>query len=353
MIVFNYFTHQLLFRTFKYAVLLSILISFIESLSHAFLLPISLTMLQHLALWAQSWQWFVCFSLPACFYSAYLVTATGFSKTQELAIMQFYVAPRVWCFRTVMLGLLMSGFMFMSLGWVIPKGQATQQTFMITMLNDIQLPKLLSGQFNHIEIGGKKMVIFKDKAKGHKLFVASGAGGQSDGAQTLISASKMHLVKQDQSLAISFVNGQSYAFDAQNYLKYAITFDDSQVPLVLTKGRVDMQLDHLTNNQLMRSDSIQANRLLAWRLHLSLTALGLTAVALIMVDYLTCRKHSSRVYIVSGLLAFAYYMSLLIVKQKAGLLPGNMVHLAYLVCHISTILLSWLLTRWTTLVRAQ
>ena len=352
MIVLNYFCHQLLSRTFRYCAVLTILISLIESIELGMLIPVPISLIQNIAMWLSSWPLLACWLLPACFYAAYLVTAVRFSSTQELAIMYCYVSPSAWRKRMLFFSVLLSCLLFVALGWLIPWGQSTKSAFSKSLISAIKLPKLLPGQFNHLDVGGKKIVVYNNKSKGKRLFVATQM--QGEGVQTLISTQKIQLQKNQGVPTLTFAEGSSYTFDAEDRLKQAVRFKDSQVPL-----RFDANLsqkDHvfqMTSDQLFRSDWLEAKSELAWRTNFSVSIVIMTVVALLLIDYLTCRRAASRIYIIGGLLAVAYYFALLVVKYRSQHYFEGMLYSAYIASHLGVVLLCFLLVRFTSLLRIR
>ena len=222
MILTSYFNHQLLSRTIKYILLATVLLSVVESVERLLLLPVTLTIGQNLAMWVLSWPMYMSLLLPACFYGALLATTVNFSRSQELAIMQIYIHPWVWRRNISCLAMVLAGVVFVTSGWIGPWSQAVQKDFAKVVLNEIKMPRTFSGQFNKIDIGGKKIVVYKDKKKNRGLFVATALKGGK--GLTVMTTKKINVIKEKGVPTLTFFDGQSYTFDENDGLKYALSF---------------------------------------------------------------------------------------------------------------------------------
>ena len=109
----------------------------------------------------------------------------------------------------------------------------------------------------------------------------------------------------------------------------------------------------MTSDQLFRSDWLEAKSELAWRTNFSVSIVIMTVVALLLIDYLTCRRAASRIYIIGGLLAVAYYFALLVVKYRSQHYFEGMLYSAYIASHLGVVLLCFLLVRFTSLLRIR
>lgn len=161
--------------------------------------------------------------------------------------------------------------------------------------------------------------------------------------------------KKDNQTAITFTKGSSYTFDEQTRLKYGVSFDQSQVSLDVS-GLMKNKQKHIlmTMPSLWQDGSLGAQKELAWQLHLSLSLLVLGTVALILVDYMTCRKYPTRMYMVTGCTVLLYYATLIAVRFKAGVLISLFgAHLVYTLCHVHLLVVVSLIVGCTRLVRAH
>ena len=86
----NYFKQILSSRAVKYLLIATILVSFVETLEHLFVMPFSLSTSQNLILWILSWPMYVSLLMPLCIFGALLGTFVELANTQELAIIQMY-----------------------------------------------------------------------------------------------------------------------------------------------------------------------------------------------------------------------------------------------------------------------
>ena len=353
MILSYYFNHQLLSRTLKYLLLLTFLFSVVESIERLMLLPISLSLVQCLSMWVLSWPLYSCLLLPACFYAAYLATAIGLARSQELVIMQLYVSPWSWRWRVGCLSAFLSVAIFFTVGWIGPMCQHIQKDFATMMLSEIQMPKTFSGQFNKIEVGGRHIVVYKEKQKGKGLFVAT----RLSDAQgiTVLTTQKMHVLTDKGVPTLVFDKGNSYSFTPDDGLKYALSFDESRIPLAIKVGlsAKKYQFMQMATHDLWHDQRVMAQHELAWRIHLSLSVMVLATLAMMLIDYMTCRRASSRVYVVGGCLAIMYYVGLLAVKMSTAAVPVLLMHAYYSLLHAGLCVLTWLLTRLTPLLRLR
>jgi lipopolysaccharide export LptBFGC system permease protein LptF len=353
MLLTSYFKHQLVLRTLKYLVLTTLLLSLVESVERVVLLPIAPTWQQHLSLWILAWPTYSGLLMPACFFAAVVATVTCFSRTQELVVMQLNMSHWRWyrslmgtCFWVALL-------LVMTVGWVAPMSQQIQKDFVQTAFSQIQLPKIIPGRFNVLAIGSKKIVIYRDKDQDKGFFVQTRWGGKNE--PVLLTTKKIQLEKKDNQTAITFNKGSSYTFDEKTRLKYGVSFDQSQISLDVS-GRIKTKQKYMsmTMSSLWEDGSVAALKELAWQVHLSLSLMVLGTVGLMLVDYMTCRKYPTRVYLVSGAVVVIYYIALIAVRFKANsIATAAHMHMAYTLCHLLILTLSIFLVACTRLVRAQ
>lgn len=351
MILTTYFNHLLLSRVIKYILLATVLLSIVESVERLLLLPVTLTFGQNLAMWVLSWPMYTSLLLPACFYSALLATTVNFSHSQELAIMQMYIHPWVWHRNISFLAVVLAGVVFVTSGWIGPWSQGVQKDFAQAVLNEIKMPRTFSGQFNKIDVGGKKIVVYKDKKKNKGLFVATALKGGK--GLTVMTTKKINVVKEKGVPTLTFFDGHSYTFDENDGLKYALSFGKSQVPLdIKAVFGSKFKYMQMQTGTLLADGSKAAHDELAWRVHLAVSVVILGCAGMILLDYITCRHASTVMYSTAGLVAVIYYVALISVKLKAGVWENTMqVHGAYGVCHLGILLLCGFLVKATRIVR--
>ncbi|MEC8882388.1 MAG: LptF/LptG family permease [Pseudomonadota bacterium] len=335
----NYFKQLVLSRALKYLLIATMLVSFIETLEHLFMMPFSLSIGQNVALWVLSWPMYVSLLMPMCVCGAMMSTHAQLASSQELAIMQMYMSPSRWLLSIGSMVIFLSAILFATSGWLVPWCYGVQTEYAKELLSDIRMPRTLEGQFNNINIGGKKLVIYRDKKLDKGLFVATSL--KEGQGLTVMSTEKVDVEKKEGISFIRFKNGKSYTFDKNSALRYVLEFDESQIPLDLSKGFgskhkvMKMSADKLYGNP-GRGEQTE----LAWRIHMALPMGILVMVSFIFADYLSCRRHPAMVYGFTLIVTISYYVLLMMVRSKAQTFVNlGHLHMAYGATHMAAIIL--------------
>lgn len=344
MFISYYFNQQVLLRTFRYLMVATMLISVVETLEHIFAMPFSFSVGQNMGLWLLSWPMYVGLLMPICFFGALVTTYTQLAKSQELAIMQMYVSPWCWVKSIGIMSLVLCIFLSFVNGWLVPWCYKNQADYASVLLSDVKIPRTLEGQFSHVNIGGKKLVLYRDRDKNKGLFIATQLKG--DQGITLVSTQNIDIEKIDKNTYLQFMHGQSYTFDRSNTLRYKLTFNESKIPLDLRKnlgGKYKVMT--MTADKLFEAGGHSEQVELAWRIYITMALVTLGAVAFVFSDYLTCRRRSILIYGASVIMLLAYYMLMMMVRAKARDISILQVHCAYGGVQLVTIVCSMLMAR--------
>ena len=333
----NYFKQLVLSRAIKYLLIATMLVSFIETLEHLFMMPFSLSVGQNLALWVLSWPMYVSLLMPMCVCGAMMSTHAQLASSQELAIMQMYMSPSRWLVSIGSMVIFLSAILFATSGWLVPWCYEVQTGYAKELLSDIRMPRTLEGQFNNINIGGKKLVLYRDKKRDKGLFVATSL--KEGQGLTVMSTEKVGVEKKEGISFIHFKKGKSYTFDKNNALRYVLEFDESQIPLDLSKGFGSKhKVMKMSTDKLYGNAGKAEKTELAWRIHMVIPMGILVLVSFIFADYLACRRHPTVVYGITLIVTISYYVLLMMVRSKAQILvDSGYLHVAYGGAHMAAI----------------
>ena len=147
-------------------------------------------------------------------------------------------------------------------------------------------------------------------------------------------------------MGLSFLNfkkGHSYTFDKNSILRYVLEFDESQIPLDLSKGfGAKHKAMKMNMNQLYQNGGKLEKMELAWRIHTTLALAVLSIVAFNFSDYSLCRKNSLMVYFASLFTVILYYTLLMMIRARAQTYPMDVhIHFAYSLAHLVAIGFGW------------
>ena len=339
MFLTNYFKQLVLSRALKYLLIATMLVSFIETLEHLFMMPFSLGMGQNITLWVLSWPIYVSLLMPMCVCAAMMSTYRQLAGSQELAIIQMYLSPTMRLCSIGSMVMFLSAILFVTSGWVVPWCYGVQTEYAKELLSDIRMPRILEGQFNNINIGGKKLVLYRDKRRDKGLFVATSL--KEGQGLTVMATKRVDIGKKEGISSIRFEKGKSYTFDKNSALRYVLEFDESEIPVDLSKSFGSKhRVMKMTADKLYGNPGKAEQTELAWRIHMALPMGVLVMVSFILSDYLACRRHPAMVYGFTLIVAISYYVLLMLVRSKAQTFVDlGQLHLAYGAAHMAAIAL--------------
>jgi len=344
MLLTDYLTHHIISKTIKFSLLATAVISVIEALDALVLMPVSISTSHKLMLWVLTWPLVLAFVLPLSFFAGLLTTLVGFAQSQELIILQMSLRPSQWLRALSTPVLSLTALLVLATGWIVPGCFSLKNNLLAHLLHQVQLPKTVAGQFNHIEVGNKKIVLFESKKKGTPIFVATNIG---DSDQTTIMAVKgIDISRISNMPVLSLTDGESYTFHENNALQQKLKFKLTQIPLDFKVKNNDTKKLLMSNNALIKDADQKSLFELSWRVHQSCAVIILGLVAMLLGDYLTCRHRPIVVYWLGGLVSIGYYLVQFLIKNKAmGLVSIFQVNALFTLGHILFVLIGFVLKK--------
>lgn len=344
MLLTDYLTHHIISKTVKFSLLATAVISVIQALEALMLIPVSISTTHKLMLWVLTWPLVFSLILPLSFFAGLLATLVSFSQSQELIILQMSLRPSQW-FRALSTPVLsLTALLIIATGWVAPSCFSIKKNLLAHSLHQIQMPKTIAGQFNHLEVGNKKIVMFKSKKKGAPIFLSTHI---ADSDQTTIMAVKgIDITRISAMPVLSLTDGESYTFHENNALQQRLKFKLTQIPLDFKMKKSDRHKMMLSNEALIRDADQKSLFELSWRIHQSCAVIILGLVAMLLGDYLTCRHRPIIVYWLGGLMGIGYYLVQFLIRSKTmGLVSMLQVNATFMLGHLMFIFLGVLLKK--------